>query len=504
MVGELNNNVGQERDKLWELYIPHSFLYENHMIDIDAEMGDEGMMIYFRLLLMAVKSCGIIRFKNMRVSSLTRLAGRLSNRYTEEEIERVLEILDENDMIEINDEGDQIYFKDALRMAHVDSRHVTEKQIQQANSLFDELWSDYIGSAKKHKHNVTLEAKLKLLEIGKEKCSAALEEYKKELCTNETSYTNAISGHVFFNEKIFSYVENIEDKFVKQDNNEDPEFREMEYKAEKLLEKLWSNYFGGYKRGKRNISMTTRFKLLQLGADKCLEALEAYKKDVKECKIKYPSTAGEFFSKGIFSYIQKIEEEKLAAAKALEKAEEEKQLMLKKIEEILGSFEKIKTAVPLLPMKEEATSVVKILKEKPTEKQTKKRIKNRRPDRKEGCFLYKYVVSDEIIYFGVSKDIITRVHQHGSGKGLDEKFVPYLSNAEIFVHECSTRDEMMALESLLIDTYKPILNEKKKTNARLSFPITEDKLSWKRYEENDYRILSTAQETQMPLMNKAG
>lgn len=58
------------------------------------------MMIYFRLLMMAVKSCGIIRFKNMRVSSLTRLAGRLSNRYTEEEIERVLEILDENDMIE--------------------------------------------------------------------------------------------------------------------------------------------------------------------------------------------------------------------------------------------------------------------------------------------------------------------------------------------------------------------------------------------------------------------
>ena len=26
MVGELNNNVGQERDKLWELYIPHSYM----------------------------------------------------------------------------------------------------------------------------------------------------------------------------------------------------------------------------------------------------------------------------------------------------------------------------------------------------------------------------------------------------------------------------------------------------------------------------------------------
>lgn len=39
MVGELNN-VECEQDRLWELYIPHSFLYENHIIDIDAEMGD--------------------------------------------------------------------------------------------------------------------------------------------------------------------------------------------------------------------------------------------------------------------------------------------------------------------------------------------------------------------------------------------------------------------------------------------------------------------------------
>lgn len=73
-------------------------------------------------------------------------------------------------------------------------------------------------------------------------------------------------------------------------------------------------------------------------------------------------------------------------------------------------------------------------------------------------YVYKYVVDNEIIYIGLTNDISRRIAEHASGEGLEEKFLPYLSECEIYYHECGNDVEMRSLEKLLINMYKPKLN----------------------------------------------
>ena len=103
-----------------------------------------------------------------------------------------------------------------------------------------------------------------------------------------------------------------------------------------------------------------------------------------------------------------------------------------------------------------------------------------------GYFVYKYVVSDEIIYVGIALDIVRRVHDHRRCSGLDKKFAPYINKAEIYVHECTKESEMRALETLLIDFYKPILNETGKTSIPSSLSPAGSLLSWDLYDETEY------------------
>lgn len=103
-----------------------------------------------------------------------------------------------------------------------------------------------------------------------------------------------------------------------------------------------------------------------------------------------------------------------------------------------------------------------------------------------GYFVYKYVVSDEIIYVGIASDIVRRVHDHRRCGGLDKKFAPYINKAEIYVHECTKESEMRALETLLIDFYKPILNETGKTDIPSSLSPAGSLLSWILYDEKEY------------------
>lgn len=74
-------------------------------------------------------------------------------------------------------------------------------------------------------------------------------------------------------------------------------------------------------------------------------------------------------------------------------------------------------------------------------------------------YVYKYVVgNNHVIYVGMTDDIDRRVMEHASGIGLEAKFTPYLDKTNIFYHECSNEVEMQALETLLINQYKPELN----------------------------------------------
>lgn len=73
-------------------------------------------------------------------------------------------------------------------------------------------------------------------------------------------------------------------------------------------------------------------------------------------------------------------------------------------------------------------------------------------------FVYKYVYNNKIIYIGLTDDMKRRVYEHASGVGIESKFLPYLDNVEIYYHQCGNETEMRALESLLINHFKPVLN----------------------------------------------
>lgn len=71
-----------------------------------------------------------------------------------------------------------------------------------------------------------------------------------------------------------------------------------------------------------------------------------------------------------------------------------------------------------------------------------------------GHYVYKYVYDDEIIYIGKNDtDLITRIKQHE----YEVKFRPYI-DSEIYYIELSNKAESKALETLLINKYKPKLN----------------------------------------------
>ncbi len=96
----------------------------------------------------------------------------------------------------------------------------------------------------------------------------------------------------------------------------------------------------------------------------------------------------------------------------------------------------------------------------------------------EGHFVYKYVSDDgRVVYVGRSSNLTRRIKEHGRCSGVDAKFKRYKS-AKVFIHECSTMDEQWALELLLIEAYKPILNVFNKTELPLSIKFNPDEIGW--------------------------
>lgn len=71
-----------------------------------------------------------------------------------------------------------------------------------------------------------------------------------------------------------------------------------------------------------------------------------------------------------------------------------------------------------------------------------------------GNFIYKYVLKDEIIYIGKTKNLDNRIYQHS----MEEKFKPHLKESVIFYFECANSVEMDLIERALINQYKPKLN----------------------------------------------
>lgn len=95
-------------------------------------------------------------------------------------------------------------------------------------------------------------------------------------------------------------------------------------------------------------------------------------------------------------------------------------------------------------------------------------------------FVYKYVYHGDIIYIGKTDNIQRRIIEHSSGQGLEEKFLPYLNESDVYYHECGNEVEMSALERLLINQYKPLLNIKDVSDGVSTVTIDID---WKYYAE---------------------
>lgn len=111
-------------------------------------------------------------------------------------------------------------------------------------------------------------------------------------------------------------------------------------------------------------------------------------------------------------------------------------------------------------------------------------------------YIYKYLVHNEIIYIGQAKNeerLISRIHAHASGTGLDKKFLPYLYKVKIYVHKCSTKKEMDSLETLFIDCYKPILNVQGVTEFEASF-CPDKMVEWTPYRESDFAAVAESSE----------
>ena len=94
-------------------------------------------------------------------------------------------------------------------------------------------------------------------------------------------------------------------------------------------------------------------------------------------------------------------------------------------------------------------------------------------------YIYKYVANEKIVYIGKTNDIVRRIKEHSSGVGLEAKFTQY-SDAEIWYHECGNETEMSALESLLINYYKPELNE---IDVEEGEPTVTFNIQWELYSE---------------------
>ncbi len=98
-------------------------------------------------------------------------------------------------------------------------------------------------------------------------------------------------------------------------------------------------------------------------------------------------------------------------------------------------------------------------------------------------YVYKYVNNNTIIYIGKTDDIARRVAEHASGQGLEEKFLPYLEESDIYFHECGNEIEMSALERLLINQFKPKLNV---VDAGGCISTVSIDMDWSYYNANQY------------------
>ena len=95
----------------------------------------------------------------------------------------------------------------------------------------------------------------------------------------------------------------IEDKGAEKPKKKPSNKAKAQAAADEMFERLWRQYFKGYKEDKRDVKPATKYKLYKdYGEERCQKALDAYKVS-KKVKDGYILQAKNFFNSRIFDYL---------------------------------------------------------------------------------------------------------------------------------------------------------------------------------------------------------
>lgn len=95
----------------------------------------------------------------------------------------------------------------------------------------------------------------------------------------------------------------IEDKGAEKPKKKPSNRAKAQAAADEMFERLWRQYFKGYKEDKRDVKPATKYKLYKdYGEERCQKALDAYKVS-KKVKDGYILQAKNFFNSRIFDYL---------------------------------------------------------------------------------------------------------------------------------------------------------------------------------------------------------
>lgn len=101
-------------------------------------------------------------------------------------------------------------------------------------------------------------------------------------------------------------------------------------------------------------------------------------------------------------------------------------------------------------------------------------------------FVYKYVFNEEVIYVGITKDLESRLSQHGRyGDNIGIEGWEEINQSKIFYVKVANEVMADVIESELIRFYKPKYNKAKKSKW-CGLPFIEKELVWKEFKKNNF------------------
>ena len=99
--------------------------------------------------------------------------------------------------------------------------------------------------------------------------------------------------------------------------------------------------------------------------------------------------------------------------------------------------------------------------------------------------VYKYECAGEVIYVGKTDSSFSdRIKKHS----FEKKFAPYLDASKIYVCEIADERECDFIETLLINQYRPMLNNSKKSFTSVCVSANVEWVEWEVYSQTEEKV----------------